>query len=441
MANNSNFAAAGGAVAEEVKQMAVPDKNQIGSIESELESAEQEFRKAADSKDHAGMLQSHKRICELVAALSAAWSGGAPTVFSAYYREPGKAESGGDLLEISSLEKELAELASKMQKCLEAGDMDGMLQANERMGQLSELMAKAEQQQKERKAALSRAEAPKQEEKPGKSSGGWSAGDTLALAKQRAEERKKNQKLTDSFDIMMGGAQTGSSSAPSSTTEMLLAQPQQAGSQEKPKASLNQDQLREKLENYSFYEILSIPSTASFEELHRAFFKKIRNLNKKLAAKTLLDWQFQEFVAILCLAHDVLKHPNARLQYDLVLLGPADGGMGAEAAAKNKLVPLKDMIKFSTLVSTRELSDAVEMHRDNRDDRAIGHYLVEKGLLSSEELDSILFAQKLVTSGKLTVAQFELAMQELRENSIPLLDTLVGSEWIKPQDVFSADFA
>ncbi|MBX9686130.1 MAG: hypothetical protein K2X27_05480, partial [Candidatus Obscuribacterales bacterium] len=187
--------------------------------------------------------------------------------------------------------------------------------------------------------------------------------------------------------------------------------------------------------------ILAIPSTAPYEELHKSFLKKIKKLNKKLKEQTMESWQFQEFVASLSLAHDVLKNPNARLQYDLVMFGPQDGsGPSAESTSKQKMMPLKEMLKFSTLISAGELASALDQFRGSSDEREVGYYLVENGKLSSEEFDSILFAQKLVSSGKLTVAQFELAMQELRENSIPLLDTLVGSEWIRPQDVFSGDF-
>lgn len=431
-----------------------------------------------------------------------------------------------DIPDIAVLEKQLAELASKMQKCLGAGDMDGMLQANEKMGQLSELMAKAEARKKKQRlentAAMKAAQAgaapaankpgppaaaagpaggisstgisgpaPKapvadsgilakldeaaaaspnkvisaaQTAEPKSLAGGWSAGDTLAFAKARAEERKQKLKLADSFESVVGqvvdvpGA-TPLAEQPNSAVDMFFndrmkAKIRDSGTQEKPPAAaaptpaapppkpqMTPEQLREKLEGYNFYEILAIPSTASFEELHKAFMKKIRKLNKKLADKTMDEWQFQEFVAALCLAHDVLKYPNARLQYDLVLFGPADGsGPTAEQAAKQKMMPLKDMLKFSTLIRMGELSEAIEMHKEIKDEREIGRYLVEKGLLSSEEFDSILFAQKLVSAGKLTVAQFELAMQEMRENSIPLLDTLVASEWIQPQDVFSGDF-
>lgn len=513
--------------------MSGPDREQISNIEQGLERAEQEFRRAVEAKDFAGLMQAHNRMCQLVAALTAAWSGGPPTVFSRFYvpnRQTGQVGAKGaggtgqhpivqsgatpvakpadaaaaaasaeakpaekpvekpaakpedDVPEISVLEKQLAELASKMQKCLEAGDMDGMLQANEKMGQLSDLMAKAEVRQKERSSAATASVLSKLDEAaesspnkvvdakqgaPKSLAGGWSAGDTLAFAKARAEERKKQQKLADSFESVVGQVETPTAgqpplpppvgtSQPSSTVDMLFndrtkSQLEQSGAtpappapaaKPKPKRQLTADELREKLEQYTFYEILAIPSTASFEELHKAFLRKIRKLNKKLANKTMDEWQFQELVAALCLAHDVLKFPNARLQYDLVLFGPADGsGPSAETAAKQKMMPLKEMLKFSTLIRIGELSEAIEKHKDSKDEREIGHYLVNKGLLSKEELDSIFFAQKLVSAGKLTVAQFELAMQEMRENSIPLLDTLVASEWIQPQDVFSTDFS
>jgi hypothetical protein len=286
-------------------------------------------------------------------------------------------------------------------------------------------------------------------------SGAWSTGDTMALAKQRAEERKRQQKLADSFESVVGEVAEKPAEKPSSAGDVSggtkadlifndrhKSRMKDSRQEQKPaiaKPAMTQDQLREKLEAYNFYQILSVPSTASFEELHKSFFKKLRKLNKKLATKSMEMWQFQEFVASLCLAHDVLKYPNARLQYDLVIFG-TDGGTNAETTAKAKLMPLKELFKFSTLINARELSEAVEKHKGSKDERELGYYLVEKGLLSNEEFDSILFAQKLVSAGKLTVAQFELAMQEMRENSIPLLDTLVASEWIQPQDVFSGEF-
>lgn len=469
MANNSNFAGPGGAVAEDDKNMSYQNKEQIGSLEQELERTEQDFRKAAEAKDMNQLMQAHNRLCQLVAALSAAWSGtGNPTVFSRFHvaqpasqssatastpaasatapSDSGTAPASNDAdgLDIAALERQIAELASKMQKCLEAGDMDGMLQANEKMGELSELMAKAEASQKA---------ARQQEAKPqdatvvrGVSSGSWAAGDTMALAKQRAEERKKQQRLADSsFDLAVGEAADvpGPAAAQEQPGNAFLndrmkAKMKESGERPAAKKTMTQEQLREKLEQYNFYEILSIPSTASFEELHRSFLKKIKKLNARLYSKELDDWQFQEFVAALCLAHDVLKFPNARLQYDLVLFGPGDG-MSPETAAKQKLMPLKEMIKFSTLVSAKDIAEAVEEAKSSGDEREIGRIIVSKGLLSNEEFDSILFAQKLVSKGKLTVAQFELAMQEMRESNIPLLDTLIASEWIQPHEVFSGE--
>lgn len=477
MSNHSNFAGPGGAVAEEEKVMSYPNKEQIGNIEQELEKAELEFRRASDSNDVAAMIDAHNLICKLVANLSAAWSGGQPTVFSRFAEietapaagkhvvEPmpvpaeGQPTNGEGTLDIADLERQLAELASKMQKCLESGDMDGMLQANEKMGVLSELMAKAEAKQREEKAAAKttgeivvsmtpETEAQAQAGASKAAGGAWAAGDTLALAKQRAEERKKQQKLTDSFESVVTEVTEGSVSTPAakSTSETFFSDKMKAkmkdsGEKKAPKkSSMTQEDLRMKLEMYNFYEILCVPSTASFEELHKMFLRKILKLNKKLENKTLEIWQFQEFVAALSLAHDVLKNPNARLQYDLIIL-ETEGASSAERTAKQKLMPLKEMIKFSTLIDQKELNEAVEKNSGTDNEREIGYYLVEKGLLSSEELDSILFAQKLVSNGKLTVAQFELAMQEMRENSIPLLDTLVASEWIQPHEVFSGDFA
>ncbi len=462
--------------------MSYPNREKIGKIEQDLEKAEQEFRRASEAKDLDAMVQAHSRICQLVSNLSAAWSGGQPTVFSNYFVAPSDAgsavksspepipspptqaapDNGAAELSIAELEKQLAELASQMQKCLEAGDMDGMLAANEQMGKLSDMMAKVELKQRrtaehskpnlaaKTPGSAGKPAAPPQDAEAASAAAkpsGWSAGDTLALAKQRAGERKKQRKLTDSFETVVTEVVDPSSStaSPSSSAssaffsaKMKDKLKQSGETSPSKKSSITQDELAMRLEQLSFYEIMGATSTASFEELHKNFLRKIKKLNKKLSTKDLEIWQFQEFVAALCLAHDVLKNPNARLQYDLVIL-ETDTAASAESTAKKKLMPLKEMIKFSTLVNSKDLNEAVEQHGSNPNERDLGFYLIEKGLLSQEELDSILFGQKLVSMGKLTVAQFELAMQELRENSIPVLDTLVASEWIQPQDVFSGE--
>ncbi|MBY0545855.1 MAG: hypothetical protein K2W95_01055 [Candidatus Obscuribacterales bacterium] len=453
---NSNLAGPGETVPKQETQ-AFREIDQITNLEQELENADADFLKAAEAGDLAGMVASHNRVCQAVARMSATLSGtGKPSVFVRHHIEavsgssnvaappepslPQLAEpptsvaaapSSPPLVHMTTaeLERQIASLAQQMAKCLESGDMEGMLKCNEKMGELSDMIGRQEAAIKE--AANSAAaddplakitEAAGLKDSPGAKPGGWAAGDTLALARQRAEERKKQSKHSpDTFDIVAGGE-------PGSTVDLLFS------GEKSDKQPLNQEDLRERLEYCSFYEILSSPSTASFEELHKCFFRKIRNLNKRLVAKDLEDWQFQEFVGALCLAHDVLKYPVARMQYDLGLLG------GEIPDAKQKLMPLRELIRFSTLVSMLDLMDAGDA-AEGKNEREMGYFLVEKGKLSQEEFDSILFAQKLVSAGKLTLAQFELAMQEMRENNIPLLDTLIASEWIQPADVLSADFS
>lgn len=437
---NSNFAGPGETVPKQETQPFRETEN-ISNLEQDLENADADFIKAAEAGDVAGMVAAHNRICQGVARLSALMSkSGSPTVFARYAAEvsvvppvveqpapqsappsassPPPAPEPQGFVSTAELERQIASLAQQMQKCLEQGDMDGMLKCNEKMGELSEMIGRQETMLKEAAAAGNASvsadplakineAAGFKPDAPGAKSSGWAAGDTLALARQRAEERKKQSPEGES------------------PADALIR------SDSSDKAS-SQDDLRERLENCSFYEILSSPSTASFEELHKCFLRKIRSLNKRLVSKELELWQFQEFVALLCLAHDVLKYPTARMQYDLGLLG------GEIPDAKQKLMPLKELLRFSTLVSILDLMDAGEA-AEGKHEREMGYFLVENGKLSQEELDSILFAQKLVSAGKLTLAQFELAMQEMRESDIPLLDTLIASEWIQPSDVLSAD--
>ncbi len=457
---NSNFGGPGETVPKQETQP-FRDTDQINSLEQELETADAEFLKASENGDVAGMVVAHHRVCQGVAKLSSLLShNGKPAIFARYYVDAGRtvdapasiapvvqvnvASTAPPLppmdaasappphkptfVSTAELEKQIASLAQQMQKCLELGDMDGMLKCNERMGELSEMIGRQEMALKEAAnsdplAKINEAAGLKPELAK---SGGWAAGDTLALARLRAEERKKQLKQApDTFDIVVGGE-------PGSTVDMLFS----GGAAPAEPKSVSPDELRERLDTCNFYEILSMPSTASFEELHRAFLRKIRKLNKRLMTKELEEWQFQEFIGALCLAHDVLKYPSARMQYDLGLFGPGD--MSAEATVKQKMMPLKELLRFSTLVSIMDLMDAGDA-AEGKNEREMGIFLISKGKISQEEFDSMLFAQKLVSAGKLTLAQFELAMQEMRESNIPLLDTLIASEWIQPADVLSAD--
>lgn len=348
-----------------------------------------------------------------------------------------------DLVEMSmaDYERRMALLAQEMQRCMQAGDMEGIIRAQEQMAQLGEQWAAREAAQihtetlpdqviEDRETAINKG-LP------------WSAGDSLQVARQRAELRKKQKTSSDSLEKVI--SETKSSAEILDSIFGTKTQQQKAdfiNLSSSHTSSEDREQLESRLDGYNFYEILAVPTTAAYHEIQRSFMSKIRRLLKRLELNQLVSWQFYCFSGRILLAHDVLKSPESRLHYDVVLLNHSSGSEAIEpdngsAADGLKLMSLADLVKFSTLIGSKDLMSAIETTR-NQPERELGHFLVQQGLLSNDELDSIFVAQKLVSQGKLSVAQYELAMQEMRENSIPFIDTLVASEWIQPQDILTA---
>lgn len=342
-------------------------------------------------------------------------------------------------MSMADYERRMALLAQEMQQFMQAGDMEGIIRAQEQMAQLGEQWAAKET------AQLNKADSPPAPPaETGKNKAlPWSAGDSLQVARQRAELRKKQKTSSDSLEKVLSETKSsseildsifGAETTQQQKADFIKLSASHAGSEDR-------EQLEARLDSYSFYEILAVPTTAAYHEIQRSFIGKVRRLLKRLELKQLAPWQFYCFSGRIFLAHDVLKSPETRLHYDVVLLNNSSAGeAGAQdngAAGEGlKLMSLAELVKFSTLIAPKDLRSAIETMR-NQPERELGHFLVQQGLLSNEELDSIFFAQKLVSQGKLSVAQYELAMQEMRENAIPLIDTLVASEWIQPQDILS----
>ena len=198
------------------------------------------------------------------------------------------------------------------------------------------------------------------------------------------------------------------------------------------------------IKRQSFYQMLGVNKLSSYERIHISFLRLVRRLLRALNATQIRDKrEFREVLRSICIAHDVLKDPITRTDYDLRMLGMrsqtghiehgADGKAGG-LGARIRLM-LGELLECADVLEPAELQIALDMHKAEPG-MQFGEFLVAAHFLNREELDSALMAQRLIDSGKITVAQFQSAMFRMRDSGAAFFDTLMVEGWIQPRDVF-----
>jgi hypothetical protein len=197
----------------------------------------------------------------------------------------------------------------------------------------------------------------------------------------------------------------------------------------------------------NLYKLLQVEPLAPFETIHFIFVKTLRKILVKHKAEQLnpnYDYhQFRQLIMKLWVAHDILSDPATRLDYDLksAQVGglPSQGiiskGSQTQIPNQNQIL-IGKLLQIAKVLEPKELDVAVDMHKAMPGLR-FGQFLVTAGFLNQDELDAALLGQRLILTGKITVAQFEKAMHDMRHKNIAFFDTLVTEGWIKPHDIFN----
>ena len=203
-------------------------------------------------------------------------------------------------------------------------------------------------------------------------------------------------------------------------------------------------ELRAKLESFCFYEILSIGQTASSAEISEAFVDKLKKLRYRFQEKKdLQQWQLDELIRTLNRAQEVLSDKAMRKKYDLSLLGMHEfvkypGDVKASSSSKIEenhiATSLADLLVIGQLVTGEEINTLSKSGAPTSD-RQLIEYLVEKHLATFDEISAVILAQSLLSKGKLSLSQFQLAMKEMKTNSIRFVDTLVAEGWLSADDL------
>jgi hypothetical protein len=215
------------------------------------------------------------------------------------------------------------------------------------------------------------------------------------------------------------------------------AQPQAAGAAPPPVA-LTPSQL---IKTQSFYQILGVNKLSSYEDIHLKFWRLVRRMLQTRHASTMPAHNVREFREVLrhiCVAHDILRDPVTRTDYDLRQLGmrkepPIQEPTNENTPPRTRLM-IGELLEIANILDRTELQIALDMHKAEPG-TMFGTFLVKAGFLDPEELDSALLGQRLISSGKITVAQFQSSMFRMRDHGTPFFDTLVAEGWLTPSDM------
>lgn len=192
------------------------------------------------------------------------------------------------------------------------------------------------------------------------------------------------------------------------------------------------------------YSILRVEQVASFEEIHRNFFRLVKRLlvdmkkaTRKRKKELLLDLQQ------LWIAHDVLTDPVTRTDYDFRILGLRgapdviiDGGAEEGEVIIGSEIPLRigELLQCAGLLEPTELEIAADMHKA-MPEMLFGAFLVKQGFITEEDLEQVLMGQRLLKMGYMSVGTFQACMKEWREESVYIQDSAVAHNLISKHEM------
>jgi hypothetical protein len=187
-----------------------------------------------------------------------------------------------------------------------------------------------------------------------------------------------------------------------------------------------------------YYRLLGCDRMATFDQIQIGFFRKLRSV---LLGTQPLTRDSKQLLRAVCIAHDVLKEPTTRTDYDFRQLGVRDdnqvqtpedarpAGFGARTHIK-----IGELLQCAQILEASELEIAVDMHKAMPEMR-FGEFLVKQGFLERRQLEAALLGQYLISNGKITVAQYQVGMYNERNSSVPLAETVTSAGWVTDEDL------
>ncbi|MBS2000578.1 MAG: hypothetical protein JST44_03670 [Cyanobacteria bacterium SZAS LIN-5] len=185
------------------------------------------------------------------------------------------------------------------------------------------------------------------------------------------------------------------------------------------------------------YAMLGVSQMSPFEEIHKNFLRKIRKILLKL--KTAVRPERDELLKELrrnWVARDILCDPVTRTDYDFRDMGlrgspdaPAPHAEEPQRIGQRTPLRIGELLQCAGLLEQAELEIACDMHKAMPEVQ-FGTFLVRQGFIQERDLDSVLLGQTLLRDGKITVAQFQVAMELSQSRGANISDTLIDHGYI-----------
>ncbi|MBC8000457.1 MAG: hypothetical protein IAF58_21075, partial [Leptolyngbya sp.] len=192
------------------------------------------------------------------------------------------------------------------------------------------------------------------------------------------------------------------------------------------------------------YTLLGVSQMSPMEGVRTRFYKLTRLIHRELGEMPDLDRRKQLLheLKFICIAYDILSDPVTRTDYDLRTMGlrgadvmvmPDDKKGGSEMGQRLHL-KIGELLNVAGLLETSELEIACDMHKA-MPEMQFGSFLVKQGFIEEYQLEAVLFAQKLLRKGLITVVQYIAAMEELESSGVGVSETVVERGYVTQSDL------
>lgn len=194
---------------------------------------------------------------------------------------------------------------------------------------------------------------------------------------------------------------------------------------------------------HGLYRLLNVSQMSPFDEIHKNFLRRVRNLLREIKANKALRYEKLAELQRVWIAHDILTDPVTRTDYDfrdLGLRGNTEAAVNTPDDQQDQRfstrTPLRigELLQCAGLLESAELEIACDMHKACPEVQ-FGTFLVRQGFIQERDLDSVLIGQKLLRAGAISVAQFQVAMDLSGSRGSSISDTLIEKGYIAQNDL------
>ncbi|MCC7530972.1 MAG: hypothetical protein IT342_20805 [Candidatus Melainabacteria bacterium] len=191
------------------------------------------------------------------------------------------------------------------------------------------------------------------------------------------------------------------------------------------------------------YTLLGVSQMSPMEGVRTQFYKLTRRIHRELATAVDLDQRKKLLydLKFICIAYDILSDPVTRTDYDLRTMGLRGVAMPQTPEEKKpgelgQRLHLKigELLNVAGLLETSELEIACDMHKA-MPEMQFGSFLVKQGFIEEYQLEAVLFAQKLLRKGLITIVQYQAAMEELESSGVSVSETVVERGYVTQSDL------